>query len=107
MPYLRIRQNWQITVKESHTFHLDVKEGFANDTLKLFVDDELVVKAKAGISGWKGYALFDVDGRTHELRWSWNMWSGNPESIVVMHKGRILAQYGSDRASEDDIIEGS
>lgn len=107
MPYLRIRKSWQITVKDSHNFHLAVKEGIVNDSLKLFVDYELVVKAKAGMSGRKGYALFDVDGRTHELRWFWNMWSGNPESILVMHKGRILAQYGSDRASEDDIIEDS
>ena len=106
MPFYRIRQNWQITVKDPHTFHLDVKEGFANDTLRLYVDDELLVEAKAGINGTKGYDLFEVDGRTFELRWVWNMWIGNPESIVIMHKGRVLAQYGSDRAAQDEIIIG-
>ena len=105
MPFLRIRQNWQITVKTTHMFHLDVTEGFANDTMRLYVDDELVVTAKAGLSGTKGYELFEVDGRTFELRWVWSLLSGNPQSIVVMHKGRILAQYGSDRAAQDDIIE--
>lgn len=49
--------------------------------------------------------LFEVDGRTFELRWVWNMWIGNPESIVIMHKGRVLAQYGSDRAAQDEIIK--
>lgn len=105
MPFRRIRQNWQVTVKDTHTFHLDVKEGFANDTLKFYVDDELKITAKAGMSGTQGYELFEVDGRTFELRWVWNLWIGNPVSIVVMHKGRILAQYGSDRAAQDDIIE--
>ncbi|MEM9951461.1 MAG: hypothetical protein AAF846_07670 [Chloroflexota bacterium] len=105
MPFLRIRENWQLIVKEPHTIHLYIKEGFLHDTIKLFVDDELVVAAKAGVTGWQGYALFDIDGRTHELRWVWNMLTGNPSSIVIMHKDRILAQYGSDRASQDDILD--
>lgn len=105
MPFLNIRQNWQITVKSTHMFHLHVKEGFFNDTMRLYVDDELVVTAKAGMSGWRGYELFEVDGRTFELRWVWSFMSGNPQSILIMHKGRILAKYGSERAAEDDILE--
>lgn len=104
MPFIRIKKNWQVVVKTPHTFHLDIREGFFNDTLRLYVDDALAVEAQAGISGFQDYALFDVDGRTHELRWKWNIWTGNPESIVVMHKGRILARYGSDRAAQDDIL---
>lgn len=104
MPFIRIKKNWQVVVKTPHTFHLDIREGFFNDTLRLYVDDTLAVEAQAGINGFQGYALFDVDGRTHELRWKWNFWTGNPESIVVMHKGRILARYGSDRAAQDDIL---
>lgn len=107
MPFLRIRQNWQITVKTTHMLHLDVKEGFFNDTMRLYIDDALIVTAKAGMSGRQGYELFEMDGRTHELRWVWSLMSGNPSSIVIMHKGRILAQYGSDRAAEDDILESN
>lgn len=105
MPFLRIRRNWQITGKSMHTVSLDVREGFFNDTMNLYIDDALVRTAKAGISGFRGYELFELDGRTHELRWVWSMFTGNPKSIVIMHKGRILAQYGSDRAAEDDILE--
>ncbi|MGB7338474.1 MAG: hypothetical protein WBC91_06240 [Phototrophicaceae bacterium] len=105
MPYLRIRQNWQLIVKEPHTVHLDVREGFINDTIELYVDEDLVATAKAGLVGASGYQLFDIDGRTHELRWVWSLMSGNPVSIVIMHKDRILAQYGSDRAAQDDLIQ--
>lgn len=105
MPFLRIRRNWQITVKTTHTISLDIREGFFNDTMSLYVDDALLATIKAGLLGWRGYHLFDVDGRILELRWVWSLMSGNPQSIVIMHKGRILAQYGSDRAAEDDILE--
>lgn len=105
MPFLRIRKNWHMTVKTPHTFHLDIREGFFNDTLRLYVDEYLAVEAQAGVAGFQDYALFDVDGRTHELRWVWSYWTGNPISIVVMHKGRILAQYGTDRAAQDDILQ--
>lgn len=105
MPYVRIRENWQLTVKTPHIIHLDVREGFFNDSIELYVDDERVVTATAGVSSWQGYSLFDIDGRTHELRWVWSWLSGNPKSIVIMHKGRILAQYGSDRASQDDVLK--
>lgn len=104
MPFIRIKKNWQVTVKTPHTFHLYVKEGFFNDTIQLYIDEDLVVEAKAGVSGWKGYTLFDVDGRTMELRWVWSLLTGNPVSILVMHKDRIIAQYGSDAAAKDDVL---
>lgn len=105
MPFLRIRKNWQFQVKTTHQIHLYIKEGFWNDTILLYVDDELVVSDNIDLLRLKDYALFDIDGRTHELRWIWSFWTGNPNSIVVMHKGRILAQYGNDRAAKDDILE--
>jgi len=104
MPFIRIRRNWQITAKTIHTISIDIREGFFNDTMRLYPDDELLASVKAGLSGVQGYRLFDVDGRTFELRWVWNMLIGNPESVVIMHKGRILAQYGSDRAAKDDVL---
>ena len=104
MPFWRIRKNWHLTVKTPHTLHLYIREGFFNDTVELYVDDALATTVHAGISAMQGVQLFDIDGRTHELRWVWSWLTGNPISIVIMHKGRILAQYGSDRAAQDDIL---
>jgi len=105
MPFYKIRRNWQIQARTTHTVHLHVREGFFNDKIYLYVDDQQVVEAQAGLVGASGYALFEIDGRTHEFRWIWNMLIGNPTSIVIMHKGHILAQYGSDRAAQDDILD--
>jgi hypothetical protein len=84
---------------------LYIKEGFWNDTISLYVDDKLLVIDKINLLRLRDYALFEIDGRTHELRWIWSMWTGNPSSIVVMHKGRIIAQYGDDRAAKDNWFE--
>jgi len=105
MPYGRLQQHWVVPVKTEHQFYLDVREGFFKDTLSLSVDEKLKAQGTASIGKLKDYALFDVDGRTFALRWVWGMWSGNPLSIVIMHKGRILAQYGNDRAAQDDVVE--
>ncbi|MGJ3238419.1 MAG: hypothetical protein ACFE0Q_06915 [Anaerolineae bacterium] len=105
MPFWRIRENWQITFKTTHHLHLLVREGFFRDTILLYLDDQQVVNAHAGINGWHGYTLFEIDGRTVALRWAWSLLSGNPKSIVITHKGRILAQYGSDQAADDVILE--
>ena len=105
MPYLRIRKNWQFQVKTTHQIHLYIKEGFWNDTISLYVDDKLLVIDKINLLRLRDYALFEIDGRTHELRWIWSKWTGNPSSIVVMHKGRIIAQYGDDRAAKDNWFE--
>lgn len=105
MPFIRIKRNWQLAGKEMRTVSLDVREGFFNDTMRLYVDDVLVATEKAGMAGRAGYTLFEIDGRTHELRWVWSFLSGNPISIVIMRKGRILAQYGNDRAAEDAIYD--
>lgn len=101
MPFIKISKNWQIQGKTPHNVHLHIKEGFFNDTLTLYVDQDKVLEARAGLAGAHGSALFEIDGRTHELRWMWNMLIGNPSSIVIMLKGRILAQYGSDAAADD------
>ncbi len=104
MPFGKIDQNWQLSVKTSHEFRLYVKENTFIDRVKLYVDDVLVAKGIASLWNLKDYSLFDVDGRTLELRWVWKR-TGDPISILIMHKGRILAQYGSDRAAKDDYFE--
>jgi hypothetical protein len=103
MPYVRLQQQWHITVKDPHTLLLDVREGIFRDKLQLFVDSILATEAIASVWRPKGYRLIDVDGRTLELRWIWDRLGGNPISIILMHKERILAQYGSDAAAQFEI----
>jgi hypothetical protein len=106
MPYFRITHNWQITVKKPHWFRLELREGFFRDDIRLYVDDELAATGEIRafpLIRLKGATLFDVDGRTFELKWEWNFWTGNPKSLVIMHKGRILAQYGNDSAAKIDF----
>lgn len=101
MPFLRIQRDWDFQVKEMHHLRLLVREGFFNDTLELYLDGMLVASARAGLSGWKGSTSFDIDGRLFELRWEWNMITGNPASIMVTYGERVFAQYGSDAALRD------
>jgi hypothetical protein len=102
--YFSLTETWTISVKTPHEFRIHAVEGFFEDNLRLYVDDELVAHAKVNLFSIKGYQIFDVDGRTLELRWLWGMLAGNPVSIVIMHKGRILAQYGNDKAANDATI---
>lgn len=105
MSFVQLNRHWKITVKTKHDFELDVQENILVDVLKLYVDDVLVAKGTASYFNLKNYCLFNVDGRILELRWVWNWRTGNPLSILIMHKGRILAQYGSDRAAKDDFFD--
>ncbi len=98
MPFLRIQRDWDFQVKELHHLKLVVREGFFNDTIELYLDGMLVVSARAGYSGWEGVQPFDIDGRTFELRWVWNLLTGNPASIMVTYDERIFAQFGNDSA---------
>lgn len=102
--YGRVERAWRQVVKDEHEFYLHIREGVLQDMLFLFMDKELVVQGKAHYLNMKDYALFDVDGRTFELRWVWHWW-GHPISVVLMHKGSILYQYGTNRAAQDDVIE--
>lgn len=102
--YFRIQRNWELRVKMIHQIHLDVREGFWRDKILLYVDDELLVHDTVSIRHIKDYALFDIDGRTHELRWIWSFFAGFPLSIVLMYKGQILAKYGDERAAKDDFL---
>ena len=102
--YYRIKRQWRQVVKTEHQFDLDIREGFFRDTILLYMDNQLVAQGQAYYGKLRDYALFDVDGRTFELRWVWHWW-GHPISVVLMHKGRTLYQYGSDRAAQDDVIE--
>ncbi|MCA9914186.1 MAG: hypothetical protein KC496_12605, partial [Anaerolineae bacterium] len=88
-------------VKQMHHLRLVVREGFFNDTIELYLDGMLVTSAKAGFTAWRGSTSFDIDGRMFELRWVWNMLSGNPASIMVTYGERVFAQYGSDAALQD------
>lgn len=99
--YFSLTETWLITVKTEHEFRVHAVEGLFQDSLKLYLDDELVAHAKVHIFSLKGYQLVEVDGRTLEFRWVWGLPSGHPISIVIMHKGRILAQYGNDKAAKD------
>lgn len=99
MPYGRIKRELSITVKEPHTFLIDIQEGFFNDTLRLYVDGQLVVEGIAGMSILKDYVGFEVDGRILELRWVWSWWTGHPRSIVIQYRDRVLAQIGDDYAA--------
>ena len=101
MPYIRINEEWSMPVKSEHHFRLDVREGLFNDTLRLYVDDELIATGKINIFDLKGKTPFMVDGRMFELRWVWSWWTGNPLSIVVMRNGRMLAMYGCEVAAND------
>lgn len=105
MPYFRIKENWHINMKTPHTLFLDVREGFFWDTLRLYVNDSLLAEATITVFRKQGYRLFDIDGRTLELRWLWDHLGGNPLSIILMHKDRILIQYGSDAAAKLDFEE--
>ncbi|MGB1286291.1 MAG: hypothetical protein ACPG7F_07160 [Aggregatilineales bacterium] len=109
MPYWRIRQTWQITMKTPHTVHLLLKEGWFRDTILLYVDDRLVLETRVFVTSrqFKGKMPFEIDGRILELRWHWSIWSGNPTSIVIMYKDRVLAQYGDDRTAHDDLFLSS
>jgi hypothetical protein len=101
--YFRMTHNWEIAVKTPHMFRLELREGLFRDTLRLFVDDELMTTGTASTLNPNGVRLFDVDGRTFELKWEWHRWLGDPKSIVLMHKGRILARYGGDSAAKIDF----
>lgn len=101
MPFLRITREWDFQVKEMHTVRLEVQEGFFNDTMRVFVDGYEAVKTKAGMSAVRGSVPFEIDGRTFDLAWVWNMWTGNPASIVIAYDGRVFAQVGTDRALRD------
>lgn len=101
MPFLRITEEWDFQVKEMHNVRLDVREGFFNDTLRLYVDGYEVVQAKAGLIAVKGSVPFEIDGRVFDLMWIWNMWTGNPASIVIAYNGRVFAQVGSDKALQN------
>lgn len=101
MPFLRINKEWDFPVKEQHHVRLEVREGFFNDTMRLYVDGYLVVEARAGMVGATGYRDFEIDGRIFQLRWIWNMFTGNPSSIVIVYNGRIFAKVGNDRAAHD------
>jgi hypothetical protein len=101
--YGSLSEKWIINVKTEHEFHIHSIEGFFQDNLWLYVDDELLVHAKVDIFRIKGYQLFDVDGRTFELRWLWSWLGGSPVSIVIMYKGRILAQYGNEKAARVEM----
>lgn len=104
MPYGRIQQKWTITIKHPHDFFLDVREGFFNDTLELYVDDWLVAEGRAGAVSLKDRVTFEVDGRILELRWVWGWFTGHPRSIVILYRGRILAQVGDDYAAQDSVL---
>lgn len=104
MPFIRIVRNWQIPMKTTHTVRLEVREGFFRDRLELYVDDRPVVVAHAHYMRLTDAIPFEIDGRTLELRWLWGSLSGNPVSIVIVYKDRILAQYGSDRAADDTLF---
>lgn len=105
MPYLRFKRTWAIQMKTMHHVHLHVTEGFFNDRIRLYVDDYLAVDRQAGVTtGMTGYELFTIDGRELVLCWAWHWLTGNPLSIVILHKDRILARYGTDRAAQDDIL---
>lgn len=99
MPYGRMKREWQITIKEPHDFFLDIREGFFNDTLQLYVDEWLVVEGRAGAVGLKDHVQFEVDGRILEMRWVWGWLTGHPRSIVIQYRGRVLAQIGDDYAA--------
>lgn len=101
MPFLRIDKSWDFQVKELHNVRLDVREGFFNDMMRLYIDGYLVVTAKAGLVGARGSETFEIDGRLFQMRWIWNMWTGNPASIVIVYNERIFAQIGTDRAAWD------
>ena len=102
--YFSLTETWIIDIKTRHEFRIHAVEGFFEDNLRLYVDEEIVAHAKVNAFRTKGYALFDVDGRTLELRWVWSMLAGDPVSIVVMHKGRVLAQYGTAKAAIDSVV---
>jgi hypothetical protein len=103
--YISVSESWLVTIKTEHEFRTHAVEGFFEDNLRLYVDDNLVAHAKINLFAMKGYEVFDVDGRTLELRWLWSWLAGSPVSIVIMHKGRILAQFGSNKAADDALIE--
>jgi hypothetical protein len=102
--YFSLTESWIIHVKTRHEFRIHAIEGIFEDNLRLYVDEELVAHVKVNVLRIKGYQLFDVDGRTLEFRWLWSWLAGDPVSIVIMHKGRILAQYGNDKAANDATI---
>lgn len=106
MPYIRINEEWTMPVKGEHHFRLDVREGFFNDVLRLYVDDEEVATGNINLFHLKGMTSFMVEGRFFELRWIWNRWTGNPLSIVIMRNGMMLAMYGCEEAARDDLFKG-
>jgi hypothetical protein len=102
--YFSLTESWIIHIKGRHEFRIHAIEGIFEDNLRLFVDEELVAHVKVNMFRLKGYQLFEVDGRTLEFRWLWSWLAGDPVSIVVMHKGRILAQFGDNKAADDVLI---
>lgn len=105
MPYFRINEEWEMPVKTVHYFRLHVSEGFFRDTLNLYVDDEIVATGTITMFDLKGMTSFLVDGRLFELRWIWNMWTGNPLSIVIMRHDKMMAMYGCEEAAKDDALK--
>lgn len=102
MPFFRIEQEWSIQAKTTHKVKLLITEGMFRDEMHLFVDDVLVLRIWASYANMRGIKPFEVDGRPFELCWWWGFW-GNPVSIVVRYKERILAQYGTSRAADLDF----
>lgn len=104
MPFIRLKRTWSVQMRTMHQVHLHLSEGFVRDRLRLYVDEDLVLEARPSFYNMKGLELFEIDGREVELRWLWSFWTGNPESIVLVHKGHLLAQVGSDRALDDSLF---
>ena len=103
MPKL-LRRWWTKTyelepqVKIKNSFMVAQHEGLITDEVDLCVNDTPLVSFEAGLRQFHCVFSFELYDKPYEFRFNYNIWTGQPRSLIVLQEGRILAQYGDDTA---------
>ncbi len=94
-----IELEWKFTIKSPHKILVRRKAGLFIDRIEAVLDgDNLIMSRQAASWKQRGRHKFIVDDCPMEICWKWNLF-GNPESIMVLANGEVIAQYGSSKAA--------
>jgi|GEM_PF-2669258 len=99
-----IQFTWNITLKERHSIMVTRIGHIWTDTLEVALDGKTIaartVGSLQGMGLFVGQQQLNVDGSTIEMRWKYNGFNNDPESIVLISENKIIAQYGSGSAAK-------
>ena len=90
-----------------HNIQIVVKDGFFQDTMSIYINDQLASQGKVGMLNPKGGEEISTDGQSIIVKWLYNAWvGGKPKSLIISNDKQIITQYGNDNAKRLPVNNG-